>query len=88
MLRAAVPRGTVFLAEGTHDQPANALTEAVVAVRRVAGAAGPVATGFPAQVQPAAEGLAEAPASAPLDIPPTAGGDKTTGGSTSEGRGR
>jgi NADH-quinone oxidoreductase subunit G len=34
-LRAAVPGGSVFLVEGTHDQPANVLTEPLVAVRRV-----------------------------------------------------
>ena len=43
---------------------------------------------MPAQVAPAAEGLSEAPASAPLDIPPTSGGEKTVGGSTQEGHGR
>jgi NADH-quinone oxidoreductase subunit G len=86
-LRAAVPGGSVFLAEGTHDQPANLLTEPMVEVRRVGGAAHePSAT--PALVTPAAEGLAEAPASAPMDIPPTTGGGKTTGGSSSEGHGR
>jgi NADH-quinone oxidoreductase subunit G len=36
-LRAAIPGGSVFLIEGTHDQPANRLTEPVVAVRRVGG---------------------------------------------------
>ncbi|MGH2970469.1 MAG: molybdopterin dinucleotide binding domain-containing protein, partial [Solirubrobacteraceae bacterium] len=35
-LRAAVPGGSVFLAEGTREQPANALTERMVEVRRVA----------------------------------------------------
>ena len=34
-LRAAVPGGSVFLAAGTHDQPANVLTEPMVEVRRV-----------------------------------------------------
>ncbi|HTE63582.1 MAG TPA: NADH-quinone oxidoreductase subunit NuoG [Solirubrobacteraceae bacterium] len=34
-LRAAVPGGSVFLVEGTHEQPANVLTEPLVAVRRV-----------------------------------------------------
>src|SRR5829696_1337795 len=59
-LRAAVPGGTVFLASGTHEQPANVLTEPMVQVKRVGppagGAAaagdGPVAT----QVAPAVEG--------------------------------
>jgi hypothetical protein len=45
----------------------------MVQVRRVGGVAaagdGPVAT----QVTPAVEGLAEAPASAPLDLPPQVG---------------
>ncbi|MET0769257.1 MAG: NADH-quinone oxidoreductase subunit NuoG [Solirubrobacteraceae bacterium] len=34
-LRAAVPGGSVFLVAGTHDEPANALHEPFVAVRRV-----------------------------------------------------
>jgi NADH-quinone oxidoreductase subunit G len=34
-LRAAVPGGSVFIAEGTHEQPANALTDAMVEVRKV-----------------------------------------------------
>jgi NADH-quinone oxidoreductase subunit G len=34
-LRAAVPGGSVFLVEGTHDQPANVLTDPLVAVRRI-----------------------------------------------------
>jgi NADH-quinone oxidoreductase subunit G len=34
-LRAAIPGGSVFLVEGTHEQPANALTESLVEVRRV-----------------------------------------------------
>jgi len=68
-LRASVPGGSVFLVEGTHEQPANALTDPVVAVHRVGGAAAePAAT--PALVTPAGEGEAEAPASAPLSIPP------------------
>jgi NADH-quinone oxidoreductase subunit G len=33
-LRAAVPAGTVFVAEGVHDAPANLLSEALVEVRR------------------------------------------------------
>jgi NADH-quinone oxidoreductase subunit G len=79
-LRAAVPGGTVFVAAGTHEEPANALAGGLVEVRRVAGAATNGASAVPAQVAPATEGLAEAPASAPMDIPPTAGGGKTTGG--------
>jgi NADH-quinone oxidoreductase subunit G len=69
-LRAAVPRGSVFLAEGVVDAPANALTEALVQVRRVAGPAEPEPTAVPVQVAPAAEGLTEMPPSAPLPIPP------------------
>jgi len=34
-LRAAMPGGSVFLVEGTHEQPSNLLTEPLVAVRRV-----------------------------------------------------
>jgi hypothetical protein len=64
-----VPAGSVFLVEGTQEQPANLLTEPLVAVRRVGGAAErPEAE--PVVVTPAAE-QAEAPPSAPLDIPPT-----------------
>jgi NADH-quinone oxidoreductase subunit G len=86
-LRASVPGGSVFLLEGTHEHPANLLTEPLVAVRRVGGAAAqPDAT--PALVTPSGEGYAEAPASAPLDIPATAGGEKHTGGSSQEGHGR
>jgi NADH-quinone oxidoreductase subunit G len=77
-LRAAVPGGTVFLAEGTHDQPANVLTEPLVEIRRV-GAEPLSPSAVPAMVQPAAEGLAEAPASAPQDIP-AVGPDTTTAG--------
>ena len=72
-LRAAVPRGTVFIAEGTPDQPSNVLTDALVQIARVGGPElqpGAVAV----QVTPAVEGLAEAPPSAPLEIPPTGPG--------------
>jgi NADH-quinone oxidoreductase subunit G len=79
-LRAAIPSGSVFLAEGTEEDPANTLTDALVEVRRTGGPSGDGASAVPAQVAPAAEGLAEAPASAPMDIPPTAGGGTTTGG--------
>jgi NADH-quinone oxidoreductase subunit G len=41
-LRAAVPGGSVFIAAGTHEQPANVLTEPMVEVRRV-GAPTPAA---------------------------------------------
>jgi NADH-quinone oxidoreductase subunit G len=69
-LRASVPGGSVFLVEGTHDQPANVLSEPLVEVRRVGGAVEQPAAA-PAIVTPAGEGHAEAPPSAPLDIPPT-----------------
>jgi NADH-quinone oxidoreductase subunit G len=78
-LRAAVPGGSVFLSEGTHEQPANVLTEPLVEIHRV-GAAALAASAVAAQVQPAAEGLAEAPASAPLAIPPVAPGTSSAGG--------
>ena len=69
-LRAAVPAGSVFIAEGVIDAPANALTEPLVQVHRVAGPAAPEPSAVPAQVAPAVEGRAEAPPSAPLPIPP------------------
>jgi anaerobic selenocysteine-containing dehydrogenase len=78
-LRAAVPGGTVFIVEGTQDQPANVLTEPLVEIRRV-GTEPLAASAGPALVQPAAEGLAEAPASAPLAIPPVAPGTSSAGG--------
>ena len=71
-VRDAVPRGTVFIAEGTPEQPSNVLTEPLVQIVRVGGPdlqPGAVAV----QVTPAVEGLAEAPPSAPLEIPPTDG---------------
>jgi NADH-quinone oxidoreductase subunit G len=69
-LRAAVPAGSVFLAEGVNGEPANRLTEPLVGVERVAGPAPPEPSAVPAQVAPAAEGFAEMPPSAPLPIPP------------------
>jgi NADH-quinone oxidoreductase subunit G len=81
-LRAAVPGGSVFLAEGTHDQPANALTAPMVEVRRVGGPAAPEPSAVAAQVAPAAEGLSEMPASAPLDIPPPGRPGQSEEGST------
>jgi NADH-quinone oxidoreductase subunit G len=72
-LRASVPGGSVFLVAGTHDEPANVLSGPLVEVRPVGGPADvPLAT--PAIETPAGEGFAEAPASAPLNIPPTSGG--------------
>jgi NADH-quinone oxidoreductase subunit G len=65
-LRAAVPRGSVFLAEGIVDAPANRLLEPVVRVQRVAGPAEPQPSAVPVQVAPAAEGLSEMPESAPI----------------------
>ncbi|HEX5621278.1 MAG TPA: molybdopterin-dependent oxidoreductase, partial [Solirubrobacteraceae bacterium] len=69
-LRAAVPAGSVFLAEGVVDEPANVLTEPLVEVHRVAGPAAAEPSGVPVQVAPAAEGLSEMPPSAPMPIPP------------------
>jgi NADH-quinone oxidoreductase subunit G len=69
-LRAAVPAGSVFLAEGVVDEPANRLTEPLVQVHRVAGPAVPEPSAVPVQVAPAAEGLSEMPPSAPLPLPP------------------
>jgi NADH-quinone oxidoreductase subunit G len=76
-----VPGGSVFLSEATHEEPSNLLTERLVEIRRVGGDALPHPSAIPAQLQPAAEGLAEAPASAPLDIPPVGPGTTTAGGS-------
>jgi NADH-quinone oxidoreductase subunit G len=62
----------VFIAEGTLDQPSNVLTDPLVEIVRVGGPAeqpGALST----QVTPAVEGRAEAPPSAPLEIPPTNG---------------
>jgi hypothetical protein len=68
----------VFIAEGTPEEPANALTDALVEIRRIGGpevAASAVAT----QVAPAIEGRAEAQPSAPLEIPPTGPGQSGHG---------
>jgi NADH-quinone oxidoreductase subunit G len=81
-LRAAVPGGSVFLVEGTHEEPANALTEPMVEIRRVGGPAEREATAVAAQVAPAAEGLSEMPPSAPLDIPPAGRPSQSEEGST------
>ena len=64
-LRAAVPGGSVFVAAGTHEQPANVLTEPMVEVRRVARAGDVEPSAAAAIATPAAEGLSEMPASAP-----------------------
>jgi NADH-quinone oxidoreductase subunit G len=79
-LRNAIPSGTVFLSEGTHEQPANLLTDRLVEIRRV-GAEPVEPSALPVQLQPAAEGLAEASASAPQAIPPVGPGTATAGGS-------
>jgi NADH-quinone oxidoreductase subunit G len=86
-LRASVPGGSVFLVEGTHEQPANVLTDALVEVRRVGGPDGAAPSATPAVLAPAGEGFGEAPASAPMDIPDTGDGGHI-GGSTQEGQGR
>jgi NADH-quinone oxidoreductase subunit G len=77
-LREAVPRGSVFLAEGTTVEPANALTDALVEIRRIGGPE-TEPSAVPVQVAPAAEGLAEARPSAPLEIPPTGPGQSGHG---------
>jgi NADH-quinone oxidoreductase subunit G len=69
-LRAAVPAGSVFLAEGVPGEPANALTGAFASVSRTGGPATPEPSAVPMQVAPAVEGLAEMPPSAPLPQPP------------------
>ncbi|CAA9518695.1 MAG: NADH-ubiquinone oxidoreductase chain G, partial [uncultured Solirubrobacteraceae bacterium] len=70
MLRASVPTGSVFVVEGTASDGANLLTDPLVEVRRVGGVATAVPSGQPVVHQPAVEGLAEAPQSAPLESPP------------------
>jgi NADH-quinone oxidoreductase subunit G len=68
-LRASIPTGSVFLAEGIAEHNSNVLTHGIVEVRRV----GPGTTepsSIPIQSQPAVEGLAEMPPSAGLPIPP------------------
>jgi NADH-quinone oxidoreductase subunit G len=74
-LRASVPSGSVFLLEGTQEEPANLLTQPLVSVRPVGGMA-PLPEATPALLTPVGEGYAEAPPSAPLDIPPTGDGAK------------
>ena len=69
-LRAAVPAGSVFLSEGVRGAPANVLTAPLVRVDRVGGPEAPHPSATAVQVQPAVEGLAEAPPSAPLPLPP------------------
>ena len=68
-LRAAVPAGSVFLAEGTRENGANLLTGGLVELHRV-GAGSLEPNAIAAQLTPAVEGFSEMPASAPLPIPP------------------
>ena len=70
LLRASVPTGSVFVVEGTASDGANLLTDPLVEVRRVGGVATAVPSAEPVIHQPAVEGLAEAPQSAPLESPP------------------
>jgi NADH-quinone oxidoreductase subunit G len=69
-LRAAVPAGSVFMAEAVHEDPANLLTDALVRVERVGGAPEPGPSAVPVQVAPGIEGRAEMPPSAGLPQPP------------------
>jgi NADH-quinone oxidoreductase subunit G len=80
-LRASVPNGTVFLAEGVHEGSANLLTEPMVTVRRVASPRVAEPSAMPAILTPAAEGLAEPPQSAPVAGPPGTGFAQSDGGS-------
>ncbi len=69
-LRAAVPAGSVFLAEGTRENGANLLTGGLVELHRVgAGLARAQRDRRAGRAWPI-EGLSEMPASAPLPIPP------------------
>jgi NADH-quinone oxidoreductase subunit G len=68
-VRTAIPAGTVFLAEGTASDNVNVLGAGLVEIHRI-GPGPTEPTAVPAQVQPAVEGRAEAPQSAPLPIPP------------------
>jgi NADH-quinone oxidoreductase subunit G len=70
-VRAAVPAGTVFLIDGAIDAPGNLITDAGADVVRLATNGD--ASAVPVLATPAAEGLAEMPPSAPLDLPPTQG---------------
>jgi NADH-quinone oxidoreductase subunit G len=68
-LRDAVPAGSVFLAEGTAETTATCSRTGLVEIHRIgAGSLEPSAVA--AQIQPAVEGLAEAPPPLPLPIPP------------------
>jgi NADH-quinone oxidoreductase subunit G len=64
-LRAAIPAGSVFLAEGIAEENANVLPRGLVELHRIGpGQPAPMPAGG------AVEGLAEMPPSAPLPIPP------------------
>ena len=68
-IRAAIPAGSVFVADGIAEHNANVLTHGIVDVHRVGpGSVDP--SSIPIQSQPAVEGLAEMPPSAGLPIPP------------------
>ncbi|MBE2318558.1 NADH-quinone oxidoreductase subunit NuoG [Solirubrobacter sp. CPCC 204708] len=68
-IRAAIPAGSVFVAEGIAEHNANVLTHGIVEVHRV-GPGSTDATSIPIQSTPAVEGRAEMPPSAGLPIPP------------------
>jgi NADH-quinone oxidoreductase subunit G len=68
-LRDAVPAGSVFLAEGIAENNSNVLTHGLVEIHRI-GVGAIETSAVAAQIQPAVEGRAEAPQSAPLPIPP------------------
>jgi len=68
-LRASLPHGTVFVAAGTLEQPANVLAGPLAEVRRVGPPEPPEPSAVPAMVTPAGEGMAEMPASAPQPDP-------------------
>ncbi len=72
-LRAAIPTGSVFLVGGIRADRANALTDALVEVKRVGGPVSTLPSGQPVVQTPAAEGFSEAPQSAPLETPPRDG---------------
>ena len=70
-LRAAVPAGSVFMAEGARSESANVLTEPLVEIRRVGGpsAAEPSAQAI-ISTPAGGDGFAELGQSAPLETPP------------------
>jgi NADH-quinone oxidoreductase subunit G len=71
-LRDAIPRGTVFVADGTVGDAANLLTEPLVEIERVGGPGGDEFNALAVTASAAgAADRAEMPPSAPLPIPPT-----------------